>query len=477
MSKLETINDLITFKLEDDVFGIDIMAIQGILEMPALRPIPNSPIYIEGMMDLRGEIIPIINFKKLFNFNHFDLGLEKNIILIEINKERFGVIIDQILRKVTIEDKNVRQMGTMSKEIEKYVIGLVEEDDGLVSILNIEAIFNATDTQQFINSSEDEYLVKQMTKYHTQFTVESQKKCYNTLRKLDFPLNQATYREVLNYIVKILVRKNMKVDTFLERLVENISQTTDYSNFKPDGTKVVFDLDEDFYIFKSILIDTVMVEKERAGDKNLKIWNLGDSSGSEAISLAILLYTYLENPSEWNIRISCSGDSFEALQQANSGKFDTRLLRRINKADLNRYFIMEDDYDQEQDTENKDESVSNGNSATPQTEEPAHMDAGSISDDKETHYFRLRPEIKDWIVFDIRSLKNHEAPLEEVDLVLARHYLSKVEPQYLPEVVKGIVESLRKGGIILLSEVESLEDLFFDLSIQEVNNRKFYSYY
>ena len=58
---------LVTFQLGDELYGVDIMDVKEIVKVQAVRPIPNAPYYVEGIINLRGEIIPIINLHKRFH--------------------------------------------------------------------------------------------------------------------------------------------------------------------------------------------------------------------------------------------------------------------------------------------------------------------------------------------------------------------------------------------------------------------------
>ena len=67
MAEENTQLQLVTFQLGDELYGVDIMDVKEIVKVQAVRPIPNAPYYVEGIINLRSEIIPIINLHKRFH--------------------------------------------------------------------------------------------------------------------------------------------------------------------------------------------------------------------------------------------------------------------------------------------------------------------------------------------------------------------------------------------------------------------------
>ena len=67
MAERDTQIQLVTFQLSEELYGIDIMDVKEIVRVQDIRPLPNAPGYIEGLFNLRGEIIPIINLHKRFH--------------------------------------------------------------------------------------------------------------------------------------------------------------------------------------------------------------------------------------------------------------------------------------------------------------------------------------------------------------------------------------------------------------------------
>ena len=144
---------LVTFQLGEELYGMSIMDVKEIVRVQEIRAIPNAPSYVEGIFNLRSEIIPIINLHKRFHLkkvvNSEDDELLSGFIIIEIDGHKLGVIIDRISRVVTIEKEDIQPPPQMFSGIgAEYIQGVVRQDDGYLIILNIRDLFNPRELQK-----------------------------------------------------------------------------------------------------------------------------------------------------------------------------------------------------------------------------------------------------------------------------------------------------------------------------------------
>ena len=113
MAEENTQFQLATFKLGEELYGGDIMDVKEIVKVQAVRPIPNAPYYVEGIINLRSEIIPIINLHKRFHiaksYNSTDEMDEDEggFIILDIDENKIGIIIDKIARVVPINTSEI----------------------------------------------------------------------------------------------------------------------------------------------------------------------------------------------------------------------------------------------------------------------------------------------------------------------------------------------------------------------------------
>jgi purine-binding chemotaxis protein CheW len=153
MADVQNKLQLVTFQLGQETYGIDIMDVEGIVKIEEIRPIPNAPSYVEGIFNLRGEIIPVINLHKRFHLKQARLSEEDELlsgfVIISLDGMHLAVIIDKVSRVVTIVGSDIQAPPQMISGIgAEYIQGVVHRDDGYLIILDIRRLFNMKELQQ-----------------------------------------------------------------------------------------------------------------------------------------------------------------------------------------------------------------------------------------------------------------------------------------------------------------------------------------
>jgi purine-binding chemotaxis protein CheW len=148
-------NQLVTFQLGEELYGINIMDVKEIVRVQAIRSIPNSPTYVEGIFNLRSEIIPIINLHKRFQLKKEpateDDELLSGFIILDIDGMKLGVIIDRVSRVVTIEKDEIQAPPQMVSGIgAEYIRGVIRQEKGYLIILDIRDLFNPKELRKIM---------------------------------------------------------------------------------------------------------------------------------------------------------------------------------------------------------------------------------------------------------------------------------------------------------------------------------------
>lgn len=138
---------LVTFQLGAEYYGIDIMQVKSIEETKEVRAIPNSPAYVEGIFNLRGEIIPVINLHKRFHLQAAELSEEDTLLsgflIIRLDGMHVAIIIDKVSRVMSIEPGEIQAPPQMLSGIgAEYIEGVVHRDEGYLIVLDIDRLFN-----------------------------------------------------------------------------------------------------------------------------------------------------------------------------------------------------------------------------------------------------------------------------------------------------------------------------------------------
>ncbi|MDR1747910.1 MAG: chemotaxis protein CheW [Spirochaetaceae bacterium] len=146
---------LVTFQLGEELYGVDIMDVKEIVKLQDVRAIPNAPYYVEGIINLRSEIIPVINLHKRFHLKKAEVeeGDEflGGFIILNIEGNKLGIIIDRIARVVMVKSDEVKPPPQMLSGIgTEYIHGVIRQEGIYLIMLDIRRLFNAKELQKLV---------------------------------------------------------------------------------------------------------------------------------------------------------------------------------------------------------------------------------------------------------------------------------------------------------------------------------------
>lgn len=142
----------VTFRIGNEIYGIDIMLIHSIVDYEDVRAIPNAPVYVEGLYNLRGEVIPIINLHSRFQIPVAELADKDavdGIIIIDVEKCKVGLVVDSVLRIIEIDTKQIQESSAGHDKIgNAYVTGVYIDKNEYIVILDAYKIFAPKEWQR-----------------------------------------------------------------------------------------------------------------------------------------------------------------------------------------------------------------------------------------------------------------------------------------------------------------------------------------
>lgn len=155
MSEVDQSIQLVTFQLGEELYGINIMEVREIVRLQDVRTIPSAPAYVEGIINLRGNIVPIINLHRRFHIQREQSEEDKllsGFMILELNGMELGVFIDEVSRVVTVNTAEIQEPPQILSGIGKeYIQGVAPDADGYLIILDIERLFDPKELQQIGN--------------------------------------------------------------------------------------------------------------------------------------------------------------------------------------------------------------------------------------------------------------------------------------------------------------------------------------
>ncbi len=143
---------LVTFKLSSEEFGVDILKVQEIIKMMNVTKIPNAPVFIEGVINLRGKIIPIVDLRKRLGFKDREYDKSTRIIVVELDGLVLGFIVDSVSEVLRIPENTIEPPPSMVAGIEsEYIEGVGKLDDRLLILLELKKIFTSPEKKDIEN--------------------------------------------------------------------------------------------------------------------------------------------------------------------------------------------------------------------------------------------------------------------------------------------------------------------------------------
>lgn len=135
---------LVTFKIGDEEFGVDILQVQEIIKMPEYTRVPNSPRAVVGVINLRGKVIPVLDFRLQLGLEQREPDRMTRIAVVEINSRVIGFIVDQVSEVIRINKSITEAPPAMVRGISsEFITSIGKLDERLLIMLDLEKILFA----------------------------------------------------------------------------------------------------------------------------------------------------------------------------------------------------------------------------------------------------------------------------------------------------------------------------------------------
>jgi len=140
----------VVFNINKEEFGIDIMKVKEIILYREPTHIPNCPKFIEGVINYRGNVIPLINLRKRFNLGETELTKETRIIVISLNDKEIGFIVDEASQTVRLDEDQIYPAPDVISEVDRrFINGVGKIDENrLLILLNLHNVLTDDEKNQ-----------------------------------------------------------------------------------------------------------------------------------------------------------------------------------------------------------------------------------------------------------------------------------------------------------------------------------------
>ncbi len=148
-SKQDEILQLVSFKIGDEEFGVDILKVQEINRIMQITQVPNSPEFVDGVVNLRGKIIPVINLRKRLKMPVLKHNSKTRIIVVELADSTVGFVVDEVNEVLRIPKSITEPAPSMVTGINTdYITAVGKLEDRLLILLDLEKILSQEETKE-----------------------------------------------------------------------------------------------------------------------------------------------------------------------------------------------------------------------------------------------------------------------------------------------------------------------------------------
>ncbi|MFW6324057.1 MAG: chemotaxis protein CheW [Desulfovibrionales bacterium] len=134
---------LVTFSIQDEEFGVEILKVQEIIRMMEITRVPRAPEFVEGVINLRGKVIPIIDLRKRFGLEPKDRDKNTRIIVIEISSMIVGFIVDSVSEVLRIPTSTIEPPPPVVAGLDsEYISGVGKLEDRLLILLDLNRLLS-----------------------------------------------------------------------------------------------------------------------------------------------------------------------------------------------------------------------------------------------------------------------------------------------------------------------------------------------
>lgn len=133
----------VTFRLENEKYGINVMQVQEVLRVTEIAPVPGAPSYVMGIINLRGNVVTVINTRSRFGLNPAELDESTRIVIIESDEQVVGILVDSVAEVVDLKASEIETAPNVgTEESSKFIQGVASHDSELLILVDLNKLLS-----------------------------------------------------------------------------------------------------------------------------------------------------------------------------------------------------------------------------------------------------------------------------------------------------------------------------------------------
>lgn len=129
----------VTFRLDNETYGINVMQVQEVLRHTEIAPVPGAPSYVLGIINLRGNVVTVIDTRQRFGLTPAPITDNTRIVIIEADKQVVGILVDSVAEVVYLRQSEIETAPNVgTDESAKFIQGVCNKNDELLILVDLE---------------------------------------------------------------------------------------------------------------------------------------------------------------------------------------------------------------------------------------------------------------------------------------------------------------------------------------------------
>ena len=139
----------VTFSLEEETYGIDVMRVQEVLPMSEIAPVPGAPPYVLGIINLRGNVVTVIDTRMRFGLPSRESDHASRIVVIETGDQVAGILVDSVAEVINVREDEVDTAPNVGNEdASKYIYGVVSRGEELLIMVDVNKLLSREEWEE-----------------------------------------------------------------------------------------------------------------------------------------------------------------------------------------------------------------------------------------------------------------------------------------------------------------------------------------
>lgn len=146
---------LVTFTLATEEYAVEILKVQEINRMKEITRVPNAPYYVEGVINLRGKVIPVVSLRKFFGLPEEEDRTKQKIMIMDIQGTTIGLIVDSVSEVLRISSSVVEPPPPMTYSVStEFISGIAKLEDRLIILLDMDRLIGKEESVKMVGMAE-----------------------------------------------------------------------------------------------------------------------------------------------------------------------------------------------------------------------------------------------------------------------------------------------------------------------------------